>query len=155
MQDHFTAALFPFTDRLTRRAIFICLLLAGACHAQPAPPGAERASREQAGITHTPLLKAELADTARQEVIVWDTEYQPGAKNPRHFHPAAVTFHVLSGTGVWQEEGGAPVTLKAGDTLTVAAGTVHSHWNPSTTERLRFLEFIVAEKEKGRSVPRP
>ena len=113
------------------------------------------AGPEKTGITHTPLLKQILAGTANQEVIVWDTEYAPGGINPRHFHPAAITFRVLSGTGVWQEEGKPPVTLHSGDSLFVPAGTTHSHWNPSTTEPLRFLEFIVAEKDKGRSVPQP
>jgi quercetin dioxygenase-like cupin family protein len=108
----------------------------------------------QQPITHTPLLMSALRD-APEEVIVWDTEYAPGAMNPRHFHPAAITFRVISGTGVWQEEGKEPVTLHAGDSLFTPAGTVHSHWNPSSTEGLRFLEFIVAEKGKGRSIPRP
>jgi quercetin dioxygenase-like cupin family protein len=75
--------------------------------------------------------------------------------NPRHLHPAAITFHVLSGIGVWQEDGKAPVTLHAGDSLFVAAGTIHSHWNPSTAERLRFVEFIVAPKDQGRAIPQP
>jgi hypothetical protein len=70
-------------------------------------------------------------------------------------HPAAITFHVLSGTGVWQEDGKPPITLHAGDSLFVAAGTIHSHWNPSATEQLRFLEFIVAAKGEGRSIPQP
>lgn len=112
-------------------------------------------AQQDRGITHTPLLKSVLPHTANQEVIVWDTEYAPGAINPRHLHPAAITFHVLSGTGVWQEEGKPPVALHAGESLFVAAGTIHSHWNPSTTERLRFVEFIVAETGKGRSVPQP
>ena len=47
------------------------------------------------------------------------------------------------------------MTLHAGDSLFVAAGTIHSHWNPSATDNLRFLEFIVAEKDKGRSIPQP
>jgi quercetin dioxygenase-like cupin family protein len=107
------------------------------------------------GITHAPLLKSVLPDTANQEVVVWDTVYAPGAVNPRHLHPAAITFHVLSGTGIWQEDGKPPVTLHAGDSLFAPAGTIHSHWNPSATETLRFLEFIVAEKGKGRSIPQP
>lgn len=113
---------------------------------------------EKLGITHTPLLKSQLPNANGQEVqevIVWDTEYAPGAVNPRHLHPAAITFHVLSGTGVWQEDGKAPVTLHAGDSLFVPAGTIHSHWNPSATDRLRFLEFIVAEKGKGSAIPQP
>ena len=113
-------------------------------------------SQERRGvIPHPPLLKSLLPDTANQEVAVYEAEYAPGGINPRHLHPAAITFHVLSGTGVWQEDGKPPVTLHAGDSLLAPAGTVHSHWNPSSTERLRFLEFIVAEEGKGRSIPRP
>lgn len=118
-----------------------------------ADPGA---TQERRGvIPHAPLLKMLVPNTKNQEVAVYEAEYVPGGINPRHLHPAAITFHVLSGTGVWQEEGKAPITLKAGDSLFVPAGTIHSHWNPSTTENLRFLEFIVAEKDKGRSIHLP
>src|SRR6266849_9519794 len=107
----------------------LCML-----QAQPA------ASQEIRGvIPHAPLLKMVVPDTANQEVAVYEAEYAPGGINPRHLHPAAITFHVLSGTGVWQEEGKQSITLKAGDSLFVPAGTIHSHWNPSTTDRLRFL----------------
>jgi mannose-6-phosphate isomerase-like protein (cupin superfamily) len=64
-------------------------------------------------------------------------------------------FRVLSGTGIWQEEGKPPVTLDAGETLLASAGTIHTHRNPSATEKLRFLEFIVAPEGQDRSVPRP
>jgi quercetin dioxygenase-like cupin family protein len=113
------------------------------------------AAQGGSGITHTALLKSAIPGTNNEEVFVWDTQYAPGAKNPRHQHRAAVTFFVLSGTGIWQEEGKPPVTVHAGNSLFVPAGTIHSHWNPSTSEPLRFLEFIVADKGKGRSVPRP
>ena len=117
---------------------------------------APAAAQERKGIiSHPPLLKMLVPDTANQEVAVYQAEYEPGGINPRHLHPAAITFHVLAGTGVWQEDGKEPVTLKAGDSLFVPAGTVHAHWNPSATERLRFLEFIVAEKDKGRAIPQP
>jgi quercetin dioxygenase-like cupin family protein len=113
-------------------------------------------SQEKRGVTpHAPLLKTVLPDTANLEVAVYETEYAPGGINPRHLHPAAITFYVVSGAGIWQEEGKPPVTLKAGDSLFVPARTIHSHWNPSTTDPLRFLEFIVAEKDKGRSIPQP
>src|SRR4051812_39456304 len=105
-------------------------------------------------IPHEPLLKMMVPNTANQEVAVYEVEYEPGGINPRHLHPAAITFHILSGSGVWQEDGKPPVTLKAGDSLFVPAGTIHAHWNPSATDRLRFLEFIVAEKDKGRSIPK-
>ena len=118
--------------------------------APPAP-----AQEKRGVIPHAPLLKTAVPGTANQEVAVYHVEYEPGGINPRHFHPAAVTFHILSGTGIWQEEGKAPITLRAGDTLLVPAGTTHAHWNPSSTEKLRFLEFIVSEKDKGRSIPGP
>jgi len=129
------------------------LALAGILFLLAAAPagGQER----QGVISHPALLKMLLPDTANLEVAVYETEYAPGGVNPRHLHPAAITFYVVSGTGVWQEDGKPPVTLKAGDSLFVPAGTIHSHWNPSASERLRFLEFIAAEKDKGRSIPQP
>src|ERR1700682_3032377 len=137
---------------MSYRAVMLSLM--GIVAALIPCPLATGEALSQQPITHTPLLMSALRDAA-EEVIVWDTEYAPGALNPRHLHPAAITFRVISGTGVWQEEDKAPVTLHAGDSLLAPAGTVHSHWNPSSTERLRFLEFIVAEKGKGRSIPRP
>jgi quercetin dioxygenase-like cupin family protein len=113
------------------------------------------ATHGKVGITHKSLLKSDLSGTVGQEVIVWDTQYAPRAINPRHYHPASITFYVVSGTGIWQEDGKAPVTLKAGDSLFVAAGTTHSHWNPSYTESLRFLEFIAGNKDKTHTEPPP
>jgi len=135
--------------KASQAIIFAITATLGVLHPQSAP------AQDKPGITHTALLKSVLPGTADDEVMVWDTEYGPGAINARHLHPAAITFHILSGTGVWQEDGKSPVTLHAGDSLFVPAGTIHAHWNPSTTERLRFLEFIVAPKDKGRSIPRP
>jgi quercetin dioxygenase-like cupin family protein len=85
--------------------------------AQPA------ASQERRGvIPHAPLLKTVVPDTANLEVAVYETEYAPGGINPRHLHPAAITFYVVSGSGIWQEEGKAPVTLKAGDSCSFQPG---------------------------------
>ncbi len=123
---------------------------------QPAPAQEMPSAQvKQGAIPHEPLLRRVLPNTANQEVMVFEAEYAPGGINPRHFHPAAITFHILSGTGIFQEDGKPPVTLRAGESLFVPTGTIHSHWNPSTTENLRFVEFIVAEKDKGRSIPRP
>jgi quercetin dioxygenase-like cupin family protein len=113
------------------------------------------AAHGKLGITHQNLLKRDIPGTSGQEVIVWDTEYAPRGINPRHFHPAAITFYVVAGTGIWQEDGKAPLTLKAGDSLFVPAGTTHAHWNPSYTESLRFLEFIAGPQEKVRPEPSP
>src|SRR5262245_12071470 len=114
------------------------------------------ASQERRGvIPHAPLLKTVLPDTANLEVAVYETEYAPGGINPRHLHPAAITFYVVSGSGIWQEEGKAPVTLKAGDSLFVPAGTIHSHWNPSTTDRLRSWNLSWLKKTRDDLSPNP
>src|ERR1700726_3450528 len=123
----------------------------GAVHPLDMPD----ATHGKVGITHKSLLKSDVPGNSKQEVIVWDTEYAPRAINRRHYHPAAITFYVVSGTGIWQEDGKAPLTLKAGDSLFVAAGTTHAHWNPSYTESLRFLEFIAGTKDKVRPEPQP
>ena len=110
-------------------------------------------SKGKQGIEHTGLLRTDIVDGNGQEVIVWDTVYAPRAINPRHYHPSAITFYILSGTGIWQEDNKDPVTLKPGDSLFVPAGTTHAHWNPSHTEKLRFLEFIAGPKDKSRPIP--
>ena len=113
-------------------------------------------SQEKRGaIPHAPLLKTLVPRRENVEVAVYEAEYAPGGINPRHLHPAAITFHVVSGTGIWQEEGKPPVTLHAGESLFVPAGTIHSHRNPSTADHVLFLEFIVAENDKRRSIPQP
>src|ERR1700739_353928 len=86
------------------------------------PASAPIFAEEQLGIAHVPLLKSALPGTPDQEVIVWDTVYAPGAITPRHRQPAAITFHVGSCRGVWQEDGKPAVTLRAGDSLFVPAG---------------------------------
>jgi len=110
---------------------------------------------QKVGVSSSELFQGAVPGAGDTEVTVLDVTYLPGATNPRHFHPAAVTFHVISGTPVFQEEGKAPVTLKPGDSLLIPAATTHSHWNPSQTDGVRWLEFIVAEKGKGRSIRKP
>jgi quercetin dioxygenase-like cupin family protein len=126
---------------MVRAALFCALPLHGPIFAA-----------EHAGIAHTLLFKGKVPG-ADEQIIVWDTEYAPGAVNPRHLHRAAVTFRVLSGVGIWEEDGKPPVTLHAGESLLAPAGTIHRHWNPSQTETLRFLEFIVASEGDERTVP--
>ena len=127
-----------------------CALLLGIAMVVSTP-----ALSQKAGVASAELFAGIVPDAADKEVTVLDVRYAPGGMNPRHFHPAAVTFYILSGSPVFQEEGKSPVNLKPGDSLLVPAGTTHAHWNPSKTEGVRWLEFIVAEKGKGRSIRQP
>lgn len=105
------------------------------------------------GIAHKVQIDAELQGLAGKELKVIHTTYAPGAKNPRHYHTDYVIFDVTGGTGMVQEDGKPPVTLKAGDSLLIPPGTIHSHWNPSTTEPWTFTEIVIKDKFQRSSVP--
>jgi hypothetical protein len=63
-------------------------------------------AQSKLGIAHTALLRTELANSGGKEVVVWDTEYEPGAINARHLHPSAIYFLCRFGNrclvGGWQ-----------------------------------------------------
>jgi quercetin dioxygenase-like cupin family protein len=69
-----------------------------------------------------------------------------------HYHTSQIVFYILQGTMVVQDEGKEPVTLKAGQSLLIMPGTVHQHWNASTTEPLVFLEYILVDKDQRSAV---
>jgi quercetin dioxygenase-like cupin family protein len=131
------------------RFMIIATFVAMPCILSAAEP---QAASERRGVTSKALFEQPIPDTRNIEATVLEVRYEPGGINPRHFHPAAVTFHILSGTAVFQEDGKDPIRVGPGDTLLVPAGTTHAHWNPSSSEGVRWLEFIVAERGKGRAI---
>lgn len=144
-----------FVAALLRSAKCVQFVLAIVAYISLTATVAYAQDPQKSGVTTTDLVVRAVPGAANQEFTVLEVNYAPGGINRRHFHPAAVSFYVLSGTPVFQEEGKEPITLKPGDSLLVPAGTTHSHWNPSKTEGVRWLEFIVAEKGKGRSIRKP
>ena len=118
-------------------------------------PSIKSAQAQRVGITADPLLIFDDPSMPSKEFRVLRTTYAPGGQNPKHYHPSHVVFYVLEGSGVWQEEGKEPVTLKSGDTLHVRPGMVHSHRNASSSDRLVFLEFVIVEKGQRSTVPMP
>src|SRR3954465_7105388 len=130
-----------------RAASWLALLL---MIAMPVAQGQERT-----GVVSAALFASVVPDAGDNEVSVLDVRYAPGGMNPRHFHPAAVTFHVLSGTPVFQEEGKPPITLKPGESLMIPAGTTHARWSRGGRGGLRWLDFIVGKRGKGRPTRKP
>jgi quercetin dioxygenase-like cupin family protein len=53
--------------------------------------------------------------------------FEPGARTAWHTHPLGQTLHVLTGVGRVQSEGGAPRTIRAGDTVWIPPGEKHWH----------------------------
>ena len=113
------------------------------------------ASAQRIGITPESLLTFDDASMPGKEFRVLRTSYAPGGQNGKHYHPSHVVFYVLEGSGIWQAEGEAPVTLMPGGSLHVRPGTVHAHRNASTTDKLVFLEFVIVEKGQRSTVPTP
>ena len=111
------------------------------------------ASGERSGITAVARHVFDDATMPGKEFRVLHTTYAPGGQNPKHYHPSHVVFYVIEGSGVWQEEGKDPVTLKPGESLHVRPGMVHAHRNASATEQLVFLEFVVVDKGQRSTVP--
>ncbi len=105
------------------------------------------------GVSAQPLAVFDDAAMPGKEFRVLRTTYAPSAENAKHYHTSHLVFYVLEGSGVWQEEGKPAVTLKAGDSLHVRPGTVHSHRNTSASEKLVFLEFVIVDKGQRSTVP--
>jgi len=116
---------------------------------------ASLANGQPAGISPERLVIFDDPGMPAKEFRVLRTTYAPGTENPKHYHTSHLVFYVLEGEGVWQEETKAPVTLRPGDSLHVRPGTIHSHRNASTTQRLVFLEFVIVEKGQRSTVRMP
>lgn len=113
----------------------------------PRPPA------EVPGITPEVLVRQSVPGTPGKTAIVQRVTYEPGARNRKHYHTSQVVFYVLQGAMSVQDDGREPVTLNAGDSLLVKPGTVHTHWNASTTGKLVFLEFVLLDEGQKSTVP--
>jgi len=111
------------------------------------------AAQERRGISAAALHTFDDATMPGKEFRVLHTTYAPGGQNPRHYHASHVVFYVLEGSGIWQQDGKEPVTLKPGQSLHVRPGTIHAHRNASSSEKLVFLEFVIVEKGQRSTVP--
>jgi quercetin dioxygenase-like cupin family protein len=110
-------------------------------------------AQERRGISAERLMAFDDPSMPAKEFRVLRTTYAPGGQNPKHYHSSHVVFYVLEGSGIWEEEGKAEVTLKPGDSLHVRPGTVHAHRNASDGSKLVFLEFVILEKGQQSTVP--
>jgi quercetin dioxygenase-like cupin family protein len=101
-----------------------------------------------------PLMTKDLAGAAGKETLMLTVEYPPGASETAHRHNAQAFVLVLEGSVVMQVKGQQPVTLKPGDTFYEGPDDVHLVGrNASTTQRARFVVFLV--KNKGAPVVLP
>jgi quercetin dioxygenase-like cupin family protein len=101
---------------------------------------------QQAGFKRTVIQQADISVPGR-EATTAIAEFQPGATVGRHTHPGEEVGYVLEGTIKLEQEGKPMVTLGAGKTFFIPAGTVHNATNSGST-RARVLATYIVEKGK-------
>ena len=109
------------------------------------------AQAQQPGIGRTEVLRHDLGATGR-EVIQVRVDFTPGAAFGMHTHPGEEIAYVLEGSLEYQFEGKPPITLKAGDSLFIPAGTPHAARNVGSVNAAELATYIV-EKGKPLVVP--
>jgi quercetin dioxygenase-like cupin family protein len=103
-------------------------------------------SAQQPGFSRTVIQRGDLSTPGR-EVVSALAEFQPGATVGSHTHPGEEAGYLLEGTLVFEQTGKPTVTLKAGETFFVPAGTVHNATNKGSG-RTRVLATYIVEKGK-------
>src|SRR5262245_5343456 len=104
----------------------------------------------------TPLMSKDLTGIDGKEGMMLTVEYAPGGSSAKHRHNAHVFVYVLEGSVVMQVEGGAPVTLTAGQTFYESPTDVHVvSKNASDSRPAKFVVFFVKTKGAPPVIPAP
>jgi quercetin dioxygenase-like cupin family protein len=106
---------------------------------------------QSATFKRTVVQQGDLSVPGR-EVIQAVVDFQPGGTPGRHTHPGEEVGYVLEGTFLVEQEGKPPVTLKAGGTFLIPAGTVHNATNTGSGGAKILATYIV---EKGKPLATP
>jgi quercetin dioxygenase-like cupin family protein len=108
---------------------------------------------QQPAFKRTMLQQADISVPGR-EAITAVGEFEPGATPGRHTHFGEEIGYVLEGTLLVEQDGKPPVTLKAGGTFLIPAGTIHNATNTGTG-KARILATYIVEKGKPLATPAP
>jgi quercetin dioxygenase-like cupin family protein len=106
---------------------------------------------QQPTFKRTVLQQGDISVPGR-EVITAVAEFQPGATPGRHTHPGEEVGYVIEGTLLLEQDGKAPVTLKAGGTFLIPAGRIHNATNTGSGTA-RILATYIVEKGKPLATP--
>ena len=101
-------------------------------------------AQQPEGIGRTQVLRHDLGNQGR-EVIQVRVDIAPGAAFGMHTHPGEEIAYVLEGTLEYSFEGKPPVTLKAGESLFIAAGEAHAARNVGSGNAAELATYFVAK----------
>src|SRR5262245_20951385 len=125
-------------------------LTARAMLAQINPPGPGFKHPGRADQTY---CRGDLEDAPGKEIVVFVADLAPGAVGSKHYHPGPEFFYVLEGTLAHEPEGSSPHMMKTGAFGSNPNKGIHLIRNPSTTERARAIDFVIAEKGQPIVIP--
>ena len=106
---------------------------------------------QQPAFKRTVLQQADLSSPGR-EVVQAVADFESKATPGRHTHPGEEIGYILEGTFLVEQEGKAPVTLKAGGTFLIPGGTIHNATNAGSGPGKILATYIV---EKGKPLAAP
>ena len=102
----------------------------------------QTAHAQPSGIGRTEVVRSDISVPGREAIQV-RVDFAPGAAFGMHTHPGEEIAYVLEGTLEYQFDGKPPITLKAGDSLFIPAGTPHSARNVSGVKASELATYIV------------
>ena len=108
---------------------------------------------QQTPVTRTELVRKDLGGLEGYEGILYHVEVAPGAATGKHSHPGDELVYVLQGAGVLEEDGKAPLAVKAGGVFSPPFTQVHNFKNASPTEPVKVLVVLVAPKGQPLAIP--
>ena len=108
---------------------------------------------QQPGFKRTVLQQSKLSVPGR-EAVTAVAEFQPGSTVGRHTHPGEEIGYILEGSIELEQEGKPAVTLGAGQTFFIPAGTVHNATN-KTSSLAKVLANYIVEPGKPLASPVP
>jgi len=135
-----------------KRTLFVAVL-ALAAGILVGALGTQILNAQQPPFKRTMLLKTDMKGLEGKEGIVVLVEVAPGASLGKHYHNGYEFHYILEGSGVFDREGTAPVTVNPGATNYIPPEQVHDAKNTSATDPLKLLVFYVVEKGKPLAVP--
>jgi len=100
------------------------------------------AQAQAPGIGRSELQRHDL-DVPGREVRQVRVDFDPGALAPNHKHPGVEIAYVLEGTLEYQLDGRPPVTLKAGESLFIPPGAIHSAKNVGSGKAAELATYVV------------
>lgn len=107
---------------------------------------------QQSGITRTVLQRMDVPASTTHEAVMAMATLAPGASAGRHIHHGLEMGYVVEGTVVFEHQGRAPVTKKAGESFDNAVAAPHDAKNIGTMPAKILAVYIV---EKGKPLAEP